>query len=69
LKAANKLVKLAGFHKFDDTTEALAAITAAVEGKLSKVLIASYLFILFKSINLNLSLWVKFPSYSLENRR
>ncbi|XP_065052067.1 nucleolar protein 58-like [Rhopilema esculentum] len=33
---ANKMVKLKHFKKFEDTTEALAAATAAVEGKLSK---------------------------------
>uniref|UniRef100_H2YQL4 Nucleolar protein 58 n=1 Tax=Ciona savignyi TaxID=51511 RepID=H2YQL4_CIOSA len=36
-KAANS-VKLKHFKKFEDTTEALAATTAAVEGKLSKTL-------------------------------
>ncbi|XP_014246606.1 nucleolar protein 58 [Cimex lectularius] len=35
---ANSIVKLKHFEKFNDTTEALAATTAAVEGKLSKVL-------------------------------
>jgi len=35
---ASKLVKLTHFKKFEDTTEALAATTAAVEGKLSKPL-------------------------------
>lgn len=35
---ANKIVKLKHFEKFGDTTEALAAATAAVEGKLSKTL-------------------------------
>ncbi|KAM6131962.1 LOW QUALITY PROTEIN: nucleolar protein 58 [Phoenicopterus ruber ruber] len=33
---ANKMVKLKHFEKFQDTTEALAASTALVEGKLSK---------------------------------
>ena len=33
---ANEQVKLKGFAKFEDTTEALASATAAVEGKLSK---------------------------------
>ncbi|XP_029462145.1 nucleolar protein 58 [Rhinatrema bivittatum] len=33
---ANKIVKLKQFEKFQDTTEALAASTALVEGKLSK---------------------------------
>ncbi|XP_047357560.1 nucleolar protein 58 [Vespa velutina] len=37
-EAANKIVKLKHFEKFEDTTEALAATTAAVEGKLSKTL-------------------------------
>lgn len=35
---ANKVVKLKHFEKFADTTEALSAATAAVEGKLSKPL-------------------------------
>jgi len=35
---ANKVVKLKHFQKFEDTTEALAAATATVEGKLSKTL-------------------------------
>ncbi|KAJ8687593.1 hypothetical protein QAD02_023387 [Eretmocerus hayati] len=35
---ANKLLKLKHFEKFADTTEALAATTAAVEGKLCKSL-------------------------------
>lgn len=35
---ANKVVKLKHFEKFADTTEALSAATAAVEGKLSKSL-------------------------------
>eukprot|EP00039_Didymoeca_costata_P018613 m.334201 g.334201 ORF g.334201 m.334201 type:complete len:496 (+) comp17311_c0_seq1:186-1673(+) len=33
---AQKMVKLRDFFKFEDTTEALASATAAVEGKLSK---------------------------------
>ncbi|CAH2305955.1 nucleolar 58 [Pelobates cultripes] len=33
---ANKIVKLKHFEKFQDTTEALAASTALIEGKLSK---------------------------------
>ncbi|PIN95389.1 hypothetical protein AB205_0119150 [Aquarana catesbeiana] len=33
---ANKVVKLKHFEKFQDTTEALAAATALVEGKISK---------------------------------
>ncbi|XP_069692633.1 nucleolar protein 58 [Periplaneta americana] len=37
-EAASKVVKLKHFEKFVDTTEALAATTAAVEGKLSKSL-------------------------------
>ncbi|XP_060534906.1 nucleolar protein 58 [Cylas formicarius] len=37
-EAANQIVKLKHFEKFADTTEALAATTAAVEGKLSKSL-------------------------------
>nr|XP_022905088.1 nucleolar protein 58 [Onthophagus taurus] len=37
-EAANKILKLKHFEKFADTTEALAATTAAVEGKLSKIL-------------------------------
>lgn len=37
-EAASKIVKLKHFEKFADTTEALAATTAAVEGKLSKSL-------------------------------
>lgn len=37
-EAANKVVKLKHFEKFTDTTEALAATTAAVEGKMSKSL-------------------------------
>ncbi|XP_049611805.1 ribosome biogenesis protein wdr12 isoform X4 [Syngnathus scovelli] len=35
---ANKIVKLKHFEKFQDTTEALAAATALVEGKVSKTL-------------------------------
>ncbi|XP_054289332.1 nucleolar protein 58-like [Macrosteles quadrilineatus] len=35
---ANKILKLKHFEKFVDTTEALAATTAAVEGKISKSL-------------------------------
>lgn len=35
---ANKIIKLKCFEKFSDTTEALAAATAAVEGKISKPL-------------------------------
>ncbi len=34
--AAKKVVKLKMFEKFEDTTEALASATAAVEGKMSK---------------------------------
>ncbi|XP_015602467.1 nucleolar protein 58 [Cephus cinctus] len=37
-EAASKIVKLKHFEKFADTTEALAATTAAVEGKLCKSL-------------------------------
>lgn len=37
-EAAGKLLKLKHFKKFQDTTEALAAATAAVEGKMSKTL-------------------------------
>ncbi|KZC12356.1 PREDICTED: nucleolar protein 58 [Dufourea novaeangliae] len=37
-ETASKIVKLKHFEKFADTTEALAATTAAVEGKLSKSL-------------------------------
>lgn len=37
-EAASRVVKLKHFEKFIDTTEALAATTAAVEGKLSKSL-------------------------------
>ena len=36
LDSAKKVVKLKHFEKFDDTTEALAAATAVVEGKMSK---------------------------------
>lgn len=36
--AASKIVKLKHFEKFNDTTEALAAATATVEGKMSKSL-------------------------------
>ncbi|XP_061189001.1 nucleolar protein 58-like [Saccostrea echinata] len=35
---ANQLLKMKHFRKFQDTTEALAAATAAVEGKMSKTL-------------------------------
>jgi len=35
---ASKVIKLKSFEKFNDTTEALAAATAAVEGKISKPL-------------------------------
>lgn len=38
VESASKIVKLKHFEKFTDTTEALAATTAAVEGKLSKSL-------------------------------
>ncbi|XP_046735132.1 nucleolar protein 58 [Diprion similis] len=37
-EAASRIVKLKHFEKFADTTEALAATTAAVEGKVSKSL-------------------------------
>jgi nucleolar protein 58 len=37
-EAANNMVKLKGFHKFGDTTEALAVAAALTEGKLSKSL-------------------------------
>ena len=37
-EAANDMVKLKGFHKFEDTTEALAAAAALTEGKVSKSL-------------------------------
>jgi len=37
-ESASKVVKLKHFQKFEDTTEALAAATAAVEGKMSKSL-------------------------------
>eukprot|EP00117_Sycon_ciliatum_P019534 scpid66898/ scgid17684/ Nucleolar protein 58; Nucleolar protein 5 len=33
---ASRMVKLKHFHKFEDTTEALAAATASVEGKMAK---------------------------------
>lgn len=35
---ASNVVKLKQFAKFDDTTEALAAVTASIEGKMSKTL-------------------------------
>ena len=35
---ARNVVKLKQFQKFEDTTEALSAATAAVEGKMSKSL-------------------------------
>ncbi|KAJ3413102.1 Nucleolar protein 58 [Chytridiales sp. JEL 0842] len=35
-EAANKTLKLKSFSKFENTTDALAAVTALVEGKLSK---------------------------------
>ncbi|XP_014679090.1 PREDICTED: nucleolar protein 58-like isoform X2 [Priapulus caudatus] len=35
-EGASKVVKLKQFSKFEDTTEALAAATAAIEGKMSK---------------------------------
>lgn len=35
---AQKLVQLKAFHKFEDTTDAMAATTAIVEGKLGKSL-------------------------------
>jgi len=38
LDKANKIIKLKKFQKFEDTTEALAAATALVEGKMSKSL-------------------------------
>merc|ERR1711909_102829 len=38
LDKANQIVKLKKFQKFEDTTEALAAATALVEGKMSKSL-------------------------------
>ncbi|KAJ1962839.1 Nucleolar protein 58 [Dipsacomyces acuminosporus] len=34
--AANKSVKLQAFHKFENTVDALSAVTALVEGKISK---------------------------------
>ncbi|KAL0280525.1 UNVERIFIED_CONTAM: hypothetical protein PYX00_001791 [Menopon gallinae] len=37
-ETASRIIKLKHFEKFSDTTEALAATTAAVEGKLSKQL-------------------------------
>jgi len=37
-ESASKVVKLKHFQKFEDTTEALAAATAAVEGKMGKTL-------------------------------
>lgn len=37
-EAASKVVKLKHFEKFQDTTEALSATTAATEGKVSKML-------------------------------
>lgn len=37
-ESANKILKLKHFEKFKDTTEALSAATAAVEGKISKIL-------------------------------
>ncbi|XP_026490482.1 nucleolar protein 58 [Vanessa tameamea] len=37
-EGASSLVKLKNFIKFEDTTEALAATTAAIEGKVSKTL-------------------------------
>jgi len=38
VETARHVVKLKSFHKFEDTVEALAATTAAVEGKMSKSL-------------------------------
>ena len=38
IDAAKNVVKLKKFQKFEDTTEALSAATAAVEGKMSKPL-------------------------------
>jgi len=38
IESAKGVVKLQKFQKFEDTTEALAATTAAVEGKMSKTL-------------------------------
>lgn len=35
LESTNKIVKLKGFHKFEDTAEAVQSATALVEGKLS----------------------------------
>ncbi|KAJ8951289.1 hypothetical protein NQ318_008193 [Aromia moschata] len=37
-EAAGRIIKLKHFEKFADTTEALAATTAVVEGKISKTL-------------------------------
>ncbi|XP_017779035.1 PREDICTED: nucleolar protein 58 [Nicrophorus vespilloides] len=37
-ESASRIVKLKHFEKFTDTTEALSAITASVEGKISKTL-------------------------------
>ncbi|CAG7827382.1 unnamed protein product, partial [Allacma fusca] len=37
-EGASKLIKLKHFQKFGDTTEALGAATASVEGKISKPL-------------------------------
>eukprot|EP00002_Diphylleia_rotans_P039153 TRINITY_DN900_c0_g1_i2.p1 TRINITY_DN900_c0_g1~~TRINITY_DN900_c0_g1_i2.p1 ORF type:complete len:567 (-),score=190.71 TRINITY_DN900_c0_g1_i2:361-2061(-) len=37
-EAASKIVKLKAFHKFDDTTEALEAATALVDGELGSTL-------------------------------
>ncbi|XP_015177781.1 PREDICTED: nucleolar protein 58 [Polistes dominula] len=37
-EAANKIVKLKHFEKFENTTEALAATTSAIDGKLPKTL-------------------------------
>lgn len=37
-EGASAVVKLKNFVKFEDTTEALAATTAAIEGKISKPL-------------------------------
>ncbi|KAJ1946957.1 Nucleolar protein 58, partial [Linderina pennispora] len=35
-ESANKSVKLHAFHKFENTVDALSAVTALVEGKISK---------------------------------
>ena len=35
VEAANKMVSLKNFSKFEDTTQALAAATALIEGKMS----------------------------------